>query len=97
MTQFKAPRSEMEWSRRAIINVVGVLAAHAEALTLVGAHAVLLRTMNLDVPRMPTGDGDLGVTPSLVGDHPSIEASLHSEPGTVVGRARSVAQRNAAR
>jgi len=76
MTQFKAPRSEIEWSRRAIINVVGVLAAHAAALTLVGAHAVLLRTMNLDVPRMPTGDGDLGVTPSLVGDHPSIEALL---------------------
>ena len=66
----------MEWSRRAIINVVGVLAAHAESLTLVGAHAVLLRTMDLDVPRMPTGDGDLGVTPGLVADLPSIEALL---------------------
>lgn len=39
-------------------------------------HAVLLRTMDLDVPRMPTGDGDLGVTPGLVGDFPSIEALL---------------------
>jgi hypothetical protein len=76
VTEFKAPRSEMEWSRRAIINVVGVLAAHAESLTLVGAHAVLLRTIGLDVPRMPTGDGDLGVTPGLVGDMPSIEALL---------------------
>ena len=66
----------MEWSRRAIINVVGVLAAHADSLTLVGAHAVLLRTMDLDVPRMPTGDGDLGVTPGLVGDLPSIETLL---------------------
>jgi hypothetical protein len=45
-------------------------------LTLVGAHAVLLRTIELDVPRMPTGDGDLGVTPGLVGDLPSIEALL---------------------
>ena len=53
MTNFKAPRGEIEWSRRAIINVVGVLAVHAESLTLVGAHAVLLRTMDLDVPRMP--------------------------------------------
>lgn len=53
-----------------------VLAAHAESLTLVGAHAVLLRTMELDVPRMPTGDGDLGVTPGLVGDVPSIETLL---------------------
>lgn len=76
MTELKAPRSEIEWSRRAIINVVDVLAAHAESLTLVGAHAVLLRTMDLDAPRMPTGDGDLGITPGLVGDMPSIENLL---------------------
>jgi len=80
VTDFKAPRTEMEWSRRAIINVVDVLAAHAESLTLVGAHAVLLRTMDLDAPRMPTGDGDLGVTPGLVGDLPSIE-NLLAEAG----------------
>jgi len=76
VNDLKAPSSEIEWSRRAIINVVGVLAAHAESLTLVGAHAVLLRTMDLDVPRMPTGDGDLSVTPGLVADLPSIEALL---------------------
>lgn len=76
MTEFQVPRSEIEWSRRAIINVVGVLAVHAESLTLVGAHAVLLRTMDLDAPSMPTGDGDLGVTPGLVGDGPSIETLL---------------------
>ncbi|HZJ05430.1 MAG TPA: hypothetical protein VFD59_08175 [Nocardioidaceae bacterium] len=76
MSEFKVPRTEIEWSRRAIINVVSVLAVHAESLTLVGAHAVLLRTMDLDVPRMPTGDGDLGVTPGLVGDLPSIETLL---------------------
>ncbi|MCK0111249.1 hypothetical protein MWU75_03735 [Ornithinimicrobium sp. F0845] len=76
MTEFAPPRTEIERSRRAIVNVVDVLAAHAESLTLVGAHAVLLRTMDLDVPRMPTGDGDLGVTPGLVGDLPSIETLL---------------------
>lgn len=76
MTDFQVPRSEIEWSRRAIINVVEVLAVHAESLTLVGAHAVLLRTTALDVPRMPTGDGDLGVTPGLVGELPSIEGLL---------------------
>lgn len=76
MTDFEEPRTEIEWSRRAIINVVDVLAVHAESLTLVGAHAVLLRTVDLDVPRMPTGDGDLGVTPGLVGDLPSIEGLL---------------------
>lgn len=76
MTAYKEPRTEIEWSRRAIINVVEVLQVHADSLTLVGAHAVLLRTMDLDVPRMPTGDGDLGVTPGLVGDLPSIKALL---------------------
>jgi hypothetical protein len=67
VTDFKEPRTEIEWSRRAIINVVEVLQVHSESLTLVGAHAVLLRTMELDVPRMPTGDGDLGVTPGRRG------------------------------
>lgn len=76
MKDFREPRTEIEWSRRAIINVVEVLAVHAESLTLVGAHAVLLRTMDLDVPRMPTGDGDLGVTPGLVGEVPSVEGLL---------------------
>lgn len=71
------PRSEVEWSRRAIVNVVGVLTAHADSLTLIGAHAVLLRTADLDVPMAPTGDGDLGVTPGLVGDLPSIDTLLH--------------------
>ncbi len=52
MTELKTPRSETEWSRRAIINVVDVLAAHADSLTLIGAHAVLLRTADLDVPQM---------------------------------------------
>ena len=47
MTQFATPHTEIEWSRRAIINVVGVLADHAASLTLVGAHAVLLRTIGL--------------------------------------------------
>ena len=32
--------------------------------------------MDLEVPRMPTGDGDLGVTPGFVGDLPSIETLL---------------------
>jgi hypothetical protein len=76
VTAYKEPRTEIEWSRRAIINVVEVLQVHAESLTLIGAHAVLLRTMGLDVPRMPTGDGDLGVTPGLVSDLPSIETLL---------------------
>lgn len=59
MTAYKEPRTEIEWSRRAIINVVEVLQVHAESLTLIGAHAVLLRTMGLDASRMPTGAATL--------------------------------------
>lgn len=71
------PRTEIEWSRRAIINVIATLSAHSASSTLVGAHAGLLRTAGLNgVPMMPTGDGDLGVTPGLVGDVPSIESLL---------------------
>lgn len=76
MTNFAAPRTETEWSRRAIINVVDVLSAHSESLTLIGAHAILLRTAQLDVPSMPTSDGDLGITPGLVGSVPSVERLL---------------------
>ena len=70
------PRGQSEWSRRAIINVVSVLSAHAESLTLIGAHAVFLRTADLDVPLALTGDGDLAITPALVSTGPSIEALL---------------------
>jgi hypothetical protein len=73
---YREPSGEAEWSRRGIINVVAVLAAHADSLTLIGAHAVLLRTADLDVPMAPTSDGDLGVTPGLVGEAPSIEQLL---------------------
>ena len=73
---YAEPSGEVGWSRRAIINVIEVLAAHAESLTLIGAHAVLLRTAELEAPMAPTGDGDLGITPGLVSDAPSIETLL---------------------
>ncbi|ACZ31128.1 hypothetical protein Xcel_2110 [Xylanimonas cellulosilytica DSM 15894] len=76
MSGLTEPRSEAEWSRRAVINVVSVLTSHASSLTLIGAHAVMLRTADLDAPFAPTSDGDLGVTPGLVGDVPSIENLL---------------------
>ena len=75
MTDFKTPRTEIEWSRRAIINVVDVLAVHAESLTLVGAHAVLLRTIDLEVPRMPTG---MAISASRPGRWATCRVSRHS-------------------
>lgn len=73
------PRTPSEWSRRAILDVVGnVLVPHWESLTLVGAHAVILQTQNLDVSISATGDGDLGVTPSLVLEEPTIDALMRA-------------------
>lgn len=56
--------------------MVGLVEAHADSLILVGAHAVLLCATDFDVQRMPMGDGDLGITPGLVADLPSIETLL---------------------
>ena len=68
-----APRSASEHSRRALICVVSeVLVAHWNALTLVGAHAVMLRTAGLALSQGATGDGDLGITPQLTSDIPAI-------------------------
>ena len=70
------PVGEFEWSRRAVINAVSVLAEHAGSLTLVGGHAVVLRTADVLAPIESTGDGDLGVTPGLVASSPSLDALL---------------------
>jgi hypothetical protein len=77
----QVPRSASEHSRRALICVVSeVLAAHWDALTLVGAHAVMLRTEGLALSQGATGDGDLGITPQLTSDVPAI--------GDLMGAAR---------
>ncbi len=80
-------------SRRALIDVVAALSEHQEALTVVGAHAVI--EMTQDIPDAPpadtTRDGDLGVTPSLLLPLPRLtevmeslgyERSYRERPGT---------------
>lgn len=65
---------EVVTSRRALIDVIIGLAEHREALTVLGAHAVIEMTRN--VPALPpvdsTHDGDLGVTPELLSDDPKL-------------------------
>jgi hypothetical protein len=66
VTDFKEPRTEIEWSRRAIINVVDVLAVHAESRTLVGAHGCFAandgprRAPNADRRWRPSRDARIG-------------------------------------
>lgn len=78
----REPLSPAEWSRRALIDLVeNVLTPHRDALTLVGAHAVMLRTASLRLRPAFTSDGDFGLTPSLVSANsanPSILALMSS-------------------
>lgn len=75
---FDGLEPEVVSSRRALINVIVGLSAHAEALTVLGGHAVIEVTQHL--PSLPPDDttrvGDLGVTPQLLGDDPAIEARM---------------------
>lgn len=68
----REPDGPVEWSRRAIINVIDALGLQVGAVTVVGGHAVQIRTEKLHVEILPTTDGDLAVTPGLVTDEVSI-------------------------
>lgn len=72
-----APANTIEWSRRAIINLVtDVIPDQADALTLLGGHAVMLRTSNTYGLNADTTDGDFGVTPFAIHDEPIIVEAL---------------------
>lgn len=67
-------------SRRLLIDVITALADHRDALTVLGAHAVIEVTQGLaDVPPDDsTRDGDLGVTPSLLLPSPKLAEVMES-------------------
>lgn len=69
---------EIVTSRRALIDVITGLSEHREALTVLGGHAVMEVTQH--VPSLPpddtTRDGDLGVTPQLLGNDPILAARM---------------------
>lgn len=66
------PTTALEWSRRALINVAHILAEHLDSFTLVGGHAVQLQTEHLDIPHLPTVDGDLVVFPATLEAKPHL-------------------------
>lgn len=68
----KDPTNTLEWSRRALINVVQVLSDHLDAFTLIGGHAVQLQTEALNIPHPPTTDGDLVVSPTTLEVEPHL-------------------------
>ena len=63
-------------SRAALCAAIDALAAHRDAVTLAGAHAVHERSRGVGLRARETKDGDLALTPDLVLDSPLIESLM---------------------
>lgn len=65
-------------SRGLLVDVLTILERQADALTVIGAHAVLERTRELEryLVSDATRDADLGVTPELLNAEPVLSESL---------------------
>ncbi|MGW6410478.1 hypothetical protein ACWF95_25260 [Streptomyces vinaceus] len=64
-------------ARRVLLDGLVALSPHLEALTVVGAQAVYLRTPDAAIRNSPfTSDGDLSIDPALLEDQPLLDASL---------------------
>ncbi|MFE5519890.1 hypothetical protein ACFQ9Q_19520 [Streptomyces virginiae] len=64
-------------ARRVLLDGLVALSPHLEALTVVGAQAVYLRTPDAAIRNSPfTSDGDLSIDPDLLDDQPLLDTSL---------------------
>uniref|UniRef100_UPI002F90C3B8 hypothetical protein n=1 Tax=Streptomyces sp. NBC_01553 TaxID=2975877 RepID=UPI002F90C3B8 len=64
-------------ARRVLLDGLVALRPHLDALTVVGAQAVYLRTPDAAIRNSPfTSDGDLSIDPALLEDQPLLDASL---------------------
>lgn len=64
-------------AREALLDALEALAAHRDAIVVIGAQAVYLRTVTGSTRVPPfTRDVDLGVDITVLGDHPRIEEAL---------------------
>lgn len=80
-------------TRRALLDALDALVEQRDALILVGAQAVFLRTREVDEAiATETKDADLAIVPALLADDPSLEEALkgagfhldleHPQPGS---------------
>jgi hypothetical protein len=64
-------------ARRVLLDGLDALRPHIDAITVIGAQAVYLRTPHAPIASAAyTSDGDLGVDPVLLGDKPLIDEAL---------------------
>jgi hypothetical protein len=80
-------------ARRVLLDALGALVAHRDALVVIGAQAIYLHTGDADVALAEaTKDSDLAVDPRQLLDHPRIEEAMvaakfhrdltHPQPGS---------------
>jgi predicted nucleotidyltransferase len=79
-------------ARRVLLDALEALADHRDAIVLVGAQAVYLRTGEADLAVAPfTTDGDLAIDPAVLAETPPLERALMAAgfsaqaPGQSVG------------
>lgn len=64
-------------ARRVLLDGLTALHPHLDAITVVGAQAVYLRTPGAAIRNAPfTSDGDLSIDPALLEDEPDLERAL---------------------
>ncbi len=66
-------------ARRVLLDALEALEPHLDAVIVVGAQAIYLRTGDTDMVMAPyTADGDLALEPARVGEEPRLEQIMHN-------------------
>ncbi|MEV5673803.1 hypothetical protein AB0L28_34225 [Streptomyces sp. NPDC052503] len=82
MSQAPAGTDEDELNqaaRKVLLDALIALEGHREALTVVGAQAVYLRTIDAAISSASyTSDGDISIDPDVLGEQPLLEEAMHA-------------------
>ncbi|MEV0750481.1 hypothetical protein AB0I75_35645 [Streptomyces sp. NPDC050273] len=82
MSQAAAGTDEDELNlaaRKVLLDALIALENHREALTVVGAQAVYLRTIDAAISSASyTSDGDISIDPDVLGEQPLLEEAMHA-------------------
>ncbi|MFJ1774997.1 hypothetical protein ACIOFQ_32930 [[Kitasatospora] papulosa] len=82
MSQAPAGTDEGELNqaaRKVLLDALIALEGHREALTVVGAQAVYLRTIDAAISSASyTSDGDISIDPDVLGEQPLLEEAMHA-------------------
>lgn len=72
-----AVADELRLARMGLLDALGALESHLDALVLIGAQAIYLHTGTVDVALAEfTTDSDVAVDPDVLGTHPLVEEAM---------------------